>query len=132
LPSQKGGSFGIPTTRQKGNTMKIKFAITAFAIAALLGPIAVQAAEPDSAKTVVTDSVITTKIKAKLAEEKMSTLTHVKVETDSKGAVILSGNVKTPAEADKAVSIARGTEGVTSVANKIMIKKDDQPAAPMK
>jgi hyperosmotically inducible protein len=112
--------------------MKIKLATALIAIAALIGPVAVQAADADSAKTVVKDSVITTKIKAKLAEEKMATLVQLKVDTDSKGAVTLSGNVKTAAEADKAVSIARGTEGVTSVANKITIKKDDQPAAPMK
>jgi osmotically-inducible protein OsmY len=38
--------------------------------------------------------------------------------------VVLSGNVKTQAEIDKAVSIARGTEGVTSVVSKIVVKKN--------
>lgn len=45
---------------------------------------------------------------------------HLKVEADSKGEAVLSGNVKTQAEVDKAVSIARGAEGVTSVVTKIM------------
>jgi hyperosmotically inducible protein len=55
----------------------------------------------------------------------MSSLVNVKVDTDAKGAVFLSGHVKTPQEADKAVSIARGTEGVTSVTSTIQIKKGD-------
>lgn len=110
----------------------IASAIIAITSATLFAPIGAQAADADSAKTVVKDSVITTKIKAKLAEEKMSTLVNLKVDTDSKGEVVLSGNVKTQMEADKAVSIARGTEGVTSVVSKITIKKDAPPAAPMK
>lgn len=40
--------------------------------------------------TFVKDSIITTKIKAKLAEEKMRTMLHVKVDTDSKGEVVLA------------------------------------------
>lgn len=102
--------------------MKSTIVAASIAIATLFAPIGAQAADADSAKTIVKDSVITTKIKAKLAEDKMSTMTQLKVETDSKGEVVLSGNLKTKAEADKAVSIARGTEGVTSVVSKITIK----------
>jgi hyperosmotically inducible protein len=93
----------------------------------LLAPVAALAADSDRTHpmTFVKDSVITTKIKAKLAEEKMSSLAHIKVDTDSKGAVVLRGKVKTQAEADKAVSIARETEGVASVKSNIRIKKDD-------
>jgi osmotically-inducible protein OsmY len=39
--------------------------------------------------------------------------------------VVLSGNVRTQEGADKAVEIARATEGVTSVRSTIAIKKDD-------
>ncbi len=109
--------------------MKIKLATTCFIIGTVLAPIAAHAADPDSdrthPKTFVKDSVITTKIKAKLAEEKVSSLAHIKVDTHGKGAVILSGKVRTQEEADKAVSIARETEGVTSVKSHIQIKKDD-------
>jgi osmotically-inducible protein OsmY len=42
----------------------------------------------------------------------------------------LTGNVKTQADADKAVSIARGTEGVTAVKSDLRIKTDDKAAAP--
>jgi hyperosmotically inducible protein len=91
-------------------------------------PDSARAAAPDSDRkhpgAFVKDSVITTKIKAKLAEEKPSSLAHIKVDTDSKGAVVLGGKVKTQEEADKAVSIARATEGVTSVKSNIRINKD--------
>jgi hyperosmotically inducible protein len=106
--------------------MKIKLAATCFVIGTLLAPVAAYAADGDSDRThpmtFVKDSVITTKIKAKLAEEKMSSLAHIKVDTDAKGAVVLGGKVKTQQEADKAASIARETEGVTSVKSNIRIK----------
>jgi len=75
--------------------------------------------------TFVKDSIITTKIKAALADEKISTLKHIKVETDAKGAVVLRGKVNNQEEAYKAVSIARETEGVTSVKSHIRIKNVD-------
>lgn len=109
--------------------MKIKLATSLFVIGTMLAPVAAYAADGDSDRThpmtFVKDSVITTKIKAKLAEEKLSSLTHIKVDTDAKGAVVLRGRVKTQGEADKAVSIARETEGVTSVKSNIRVKKDN-------
>ena len=67
----------------------------------------------------VKDSAITAKIKAKLAKEWMNSLVHIKVDTDRKGMVVLSGEVKTQEEAGKAESVARETEGVTSVTSEI-------------
>ena len=108
--------------------MKIKLAAACFVIGALLTPIAAHAADGDSDRkhpvTFVKDSAITIKIKAMLADEKISTLKNIRVDTDAKGAVVLRGKVKTQEEADKAVSIARETEGVTSVKSKIRVKKD--------
>lgn len=72
----------------------------------------------------VKDSAITTKIKAELAEEKMSSLVHVRVDTDKMGQVSLSGTTETQAEADKAVTIARAVEGVTHVRSTITVRKD--------
>jgi hyperosmotically inducible periplasmic protein len=93
----------------------------------LLGPFTAHAVEGDTDRshptTFVKDSVITTKVKAKLAEEKLASLVNVKVDTDANGAVVLSGTVKSKGEADKAVSIAHETEGVTSVKSNIKIKK---------
>jgi len=47
------------------------------------------------------DSVITTMVKARLAQEKMSTLTKIQVDTDRNGAVFLSGKSKTQARTKK-------------------------------
>jgi len=111
--------------------MKTKLATTCLVISALLIPVVVRAADSTSDTdrthpvTFVKDSAITTKIKAELAEENMSSLAHIEVDTHSKGAVVLSGKVRTQEEADKAVSIARATEGVTSIKSNLHIKKDD-------
>lgn len=108
--------------------MKIELATACFLIGTLVAPVMVYAAEMDKARshpmTFVKDSAITAKVKAKLAAQKMSSLVHVKVDTDAKGMVVLSGNVKTQEDADKAVAIARETEGVTSVTSKIKVKKE--------
>jgi len=108
--------------------MNTKFATTCFVIGALLAPVAVIAENMDTEQaqpmTYVKDSMITTKIKANLASEKMASLVQIGVDTDSNGAVVLSGNAETQEDADKAVSIARATEGVTSVTSKITINLD--------
>jgi hyperosmotically inducible periplasmic protein len=111
--------------------MKTKLGATCFVIGTLLAPFAVHAADTGidtdrtHPKTFVKDSVITSKVKAKLAEEKIGSLVRIKVDTHGKGAVVLSGKARSQEEADKAVTIARATEGVTSVKSKIRIKKDD-------
>jgi hyperosmotically inducible periplasmic protein len=83
-----------------------------------------KASDSSSAKTFVKDSVITTKVKAGLAEDKMSSLAHIGVDTDDQGKVTLSGTAATKSAADKAVTIARAVTGVTSVKNDISIKAD--------
>src|SRR5919197_6392644 len=72
----------------------------------------------ESAKESMSDSAITTKIKADFATDKQVSAMHIKVDTD-KGVVHLSGNAKSKDEADKAASIAKGTKGVVSVKNDI-------------
>lgn len=107
--------------------MRTGFIASCFVVGTLLIPVASNAADSTSAQpmTFVTDSMITSKIKAKLAAEKLSSLAQIKVDTDSKGAVVLSGNVKTQQEADRALAIARSTEGVTSVTSNIQIRKEN-------
>ena len=106
--------------------MTSKLATGCFILAIALVPVtAAYSADMNStgksASTYVKDSAITTKVKAKLAAEKISSLTKIKVETDGAGVVTLRGKVNTQGEADKAVSIAQGTEGVTSVSNNIQV-----------
>jgi hyperosmotically inducible protein len=81
----------------------------------------VYAADSDSSGTYVKDSVITTKVKTKLAAKHMSTLTHIKVDTDSNGSVWLSGTAPTKDAADLAEQITKDTDGVTAVHNKIAV-----------
>jgi len=92
-----------------------------------LAPVAVRADDgsADRAHPVafVKDSVITTKVKSKLAADKLRSLTHVHVDTDQNGRVVLSGSVRSPAGVDAAQAIARDTEGVTSVQNNIKVRK---------
>jgi hyperosmotically inducible periplasmic protein len=108
--------------------MKTKYIVSCFVVAALMAPTFSYAEDSDAdrsqPKAYVKDSVITTKVKAKLAKEKLSSVAHIKVDTDNSGAVWLSGTAKTQVEIDQAGSIARGTEGVTSVKNDIKLNAD--------
>ena len=92
------------------------------AVSAMYLPV-VMAADADSsdAGAYVKDSVITTKVKAKLASKHMSTLTKIKVNTDNQGVVWLSGMAPTQDASDLAAMLAKDTEGVTSVHNKIVV-----------
>jgi hyperosmotically inducible protein len=106
--------------------MKKILAATGFVIGILVNPIAAHAADSDkdrsSPKDFIKDSVITTKIKAAMAKDKEVSAINIRVDTDAKGVVQLSGNAKSRAEADKAESIAKGVEGVTSVKNDIKVQ----------
>lgn len=107
--------------------MRYKLATTCFVIGSVLAPVAAYAADGDTdrsrPKTFVKDSVITTKIKTKLAAEHPASAKHIKVDTDKNGVVWLSGTTDSQAEADKAVEIARNTEGVKSVNSKLTVQK---------
>jgi len=75
----------------------------------------------DKAGAVVTDAALTSAVKTKfLADSKVSGM-KIDVDTNN-GVVTLSGNVASKAEADHAVKIARGTEGVRQVINKLHVK----------
>jgi hyperosmotically inducible periplasmic protein len=69
----------------------------------------------------VSDTVITTKVKADLAADPGVKAMDVHVET-VKGVVMLSGFVPSKAEADKAVQLARGVKGVSEVKSSIQVK----------
>jgi hyperosmotically inducible protein len=70
----------------------------------------------------VKDSVITTKVKSKLAAKHLTTLTRIKVDTDENGVVWLSGRAPTQDAVDMATMIAKDTDGVKSVHNDIAIQ----------
>ncbi len=105
--------------------MNIRLATT-LVVGALILPVAGYAADTksvkESIKENVGDAVITTKIKAEYAKDKDVSALKIKVDTDDKGVVTLSGNAKSKAEADKAVKIARDTKGVSSVKDEIKVQ----------
>ena len=78
--------------------------------------------DTSSAGTYIKDSTITTKVKAKLAEKHMSTLTNISVDTDKNGVVWLSGSAPTKDAKDLAGMITKDTEGVTAVHNNIVVR----------
>jgi osmotically-inducible protein OsmY len=69
----------------------------------------------------IDDSVITAKVKASIFNEPTLKASEINVET-FKGDVQLSGFVSQPSDAQKAVEVARGVKGVTSVHNDIRVK----------
>jgi len=99
--------------------MNRKLTIAALFIGALTLPVLGYSA--DTAKDAIKDSVITTKIKAEMVKDPVVSAMRIKVDTDDKGVVSLSGTAKSQAEVDKAVSIAQNTKGVSSVQNNIKI-----------
>lgn len=89
-------------------------------VSALSLPLASFAAEGDSIGTKVSDSVITTKVKAVLAKDNKVDALDIKVDTDSDGMVELSGTAN-KAEAEKAVKLTKSVNGVTGVKDNITI-----------
>ena len=108
--------------------MNIKLASIILAAGTLLAPMAGHAADSESArasaKQFVKHTVITTKIKKDLADEKLSSLAKIRVSTDQYGSVTLTGTANDQAAADKAVTIAFAVDGVSSVDSRIKVKAD--------
>jgi hyperosmotically inducible protein len=69
----------------------------------------------------IDDTVITTKVKAAIAEDPLTKVLEVKVKT-FKGEVQLSGFVSSREAANRAIELARGVKGVTAVKDDMQIK----------
>ena len=67
------------------------------------------------------DTVITSKVKTAIFNEPSLKSAEINVET-FKGVVQLTGFVNSRADIDRAVSVARGVPGVTSVRNDMRLK----------
>ncbi len=67
------------------------------------------------------DSAITAKVKAALVDHDNIKSTDISVKTDQK-VVTLSGFVESQAQAEEAVKVAKGVEGVTSVCDKLDVR----------
>ena len=82
---------------------------------------AAPASKKESAGEYVDDAVLTAKVKAAVLEEPSLKSAEINVET-FKGIVQLSGFVRSRADIDKAVKVAKGVKGVRSVKNDMILK----------
>ena len=69
----------------------------------------------------IDDAGITAKVKAKLAGEKISTVTRIDVDTNQ-GVVALKGTVSSEAMRVRAAEIAREVKGVRDVVNNLRVQ----------
>jgi hyperosmotically inducible protein len=67
------------------------------------------------------DAWVTTKVKTKFLAEDMLERSDLHVDTDNKGVVTLTGTVPSETARNRAVEIARTTEGVRQVVDKIVV-----------
>ena len=106
--------------------MKAQVAVSFLTLGLVLAPVAAQAgdaAKPtttEKAKEGVSDSALTAKIKTAFANDKDVSALKINIDSD-KGTVKLTGNVKSKEEADKAIAIAKATEGVVTVQNNLKV-----------
>jgi osmotically-inducible protein OsmY len=103
--------------------MKLSNRFVTFIFAILLASLLGCAGTPTKEGTgeYVDDTVITTKVKSAIFEEPSLKSAEINVET-FKGTVQLSGFVSSRADINKAVEVARGVKGVTSVKNDMRVK----------
>ena len=79
----------------------------------------------ESTGAYVDDATITSKVKAKFAEDKTVSASRISVET-MKGVVQLSGFATSAEESTRAATLARSVNGVQSVRNSIQIQPKTQ------
>jgi hyperosmotically inducible protein len=111
---------------QKTLRLVVAVACSVAAIAPCTSRAASDAAGSNNQATlVIKDSAITSSIKAQLASDPFKGLSHIDVDTEDHGVVTLKGKVPSQAAADRAISLARATEGVRTVKSALKIKIDD-------
>jgi len=124
--SHRRGDDTRPAPNDKSIKEKtiMKHTAATLALSGLLAFTAVGCAVTRDQSTVgeyVDDATITTRVKAKFAEDPTVSAMAISVET-LKGTVQLSGFAKSSAERNRAVEIARTTPGVKAVKNDIAIR----------
>ena len=102
----------------------MKHTAATLALSGLLAFTAVGCAVTRDQSTVgeyVDDATITTRVKARFAEDKTVDATSIRVETLN-GTVMLSGFAKSASEKSTAESLARQVNGVKAVRNEIAVR----------
>ena len=103
------------------NHMSKYFSAVFVAIALISAVGCAPTAQHEGTGQYVDDSVITAKVKAAVFDEATLKSAEINVET-FKGVVQLSGYVNSQGDINKAVELARGIPGVTSVKNDMRVK----------
>lgn len=80
------------------------------------------ARQQESVGQYVDGSVVTSEIKAKLAQDPATSAANINVKTIGGGEVQLSGFARSEKERSRAGAIARSVKGVTSVRNDLVVK----------
>jgi len=94
------------------------------ALMSVLWLVSCQSAPPRTDDQAVDDRIITSRVKARLYEDR--SLRDIDVQT-FKGQVTLTGIVENPLQKREAESIAREVEGVTGVNNQVQVKRVRSP-----
>ena len=97
----------------------ISVLLAALALTSLIG--CAETPKRESTAQYVDDTAITAKVKAAIFNESTLKSAEINVET-FKGRVQLSGFVASQADINKAVTVAQGVGGVTSVKNDMRLK----------
>jgi hyperosmotically inducible protein len=98
---------------------RLSFSTTMVLVIALVAPLLLTACGKSVGET-VDDATITARVKTALLNDPATGGLRIDVDT-FKGVVTLSGGVKSAAERDKAISIARKTPGVVDVKSTLQI-----------
>ncbi|MEO8677525.1 MAG: BON domain-containing protein [Vicinamibacterales bacterium] len=125
--TKSGAEKAMDATKKAGDktleATKDAAATTADKAKEVAGDVADKSKELASAAgEVVTDTWITGKLKAKFADEKVLDGSAISIDTKDH-LVTLTGTVPSAAAHARALEIARGTEGVKQVVDKLVIKK---------
>ena len=81
-----------------------------------------QATTGRTAGETIDDSTITASVKGRLAQDKLSTLTRIDVDTNN-GVVSLNGTVESAEQRARAEQLARGASGVKRVINNLQVQR---------
>jgi len=123
--SGEGATNRSITNLQKGATVmkKMNIIIRCLVILILIVTFVACESKPEQSSTgeYIDDSVITTEVKARLAQNDFLKSFEISVET-RKGAVQLGGFVNSQQAVDKAGELARSVKGVQSVKNNLSVK----------
>lgn len=74
----------------------------------------------DETRVAVSDAAITAEVNAKIAQDKELEATKIEVKVNN-GSVVLQGTAPSDAAVSRAVALAQGTSGVTSVTSELKV-----------